>query len=235
MLRQIGGPDRERDFFGSIARDELTVVHFKAEMFAACPRVTELLTGMANDAAFEKALVLEIEAEEVEQICRKFGVETVPTVLYFCQSKVIDRVDGFKPAEITSKLNRYCSQILVQPGPVIPGTSHSHSPGLQPVEVMEERLKGLINQNKVMLFMKGSPDSPRCGFSRKVVQMLQEANVEFGYFDILQDEDVRQGLKTYSEWQTYPQIYANGELVGGHDIILELHQEGQLAKTLKGE
>lgn len=72
-----------------------------------------------------------------------------------------------------------------------------------------------------MLFMKGKPDEPKCGFSRKVVEILQQENVPFESFDILTDEEVRQGLKVYSNWSSYPHLYIKGELIGGSDIVLE--------------
>jgi len=101
-----------------------------------------------------------------------------------------------------------------------------------PKETLEERLKKLISSSPTMLFMKGSPDAPRCGFSSKVVNALREVEVGFGSFDILSDEDVRQGIKTFSNWPTFPQLYHKGELVGGCDIILELHANGELKDTL---
>jgi len=82
-------------------------------------------------------------------------------------------------------------------------------------EPLEDRLKKLITASKCMLFMKGDPAAPKCGFSRQTVELLQSLNVEFGSFDILSDEEIRQGLKTYSNWPTYPQLYLNGELLGG--------------------
>ena len=83
-----------------------------------------------------------------------------------------------------------------------------------------------------MLFMKGTPDVPRCGFSSKVVDALKKEGISFGSFDILSDEEVRQGLKTYSNWPTFPQLYYKGELIGGSDIILELYNNGELKSTL---
>jgi len=80
--------------------------------------------------------------------------------------------------------------------------------------------------------MKGSPDTPRCGFSRKIVELLQGEKVAFTSFDILGDEEVRQGLKAYSNWPTYPQLYADGKLLGGLDIVKELHEEGELRDSL---
>lgn len=84
-----------------------------------------------------------------------------------------------------------------------------------------------------MLFMKGNPSEPRCKFSRKVVQALNEAGLEFGSFDILSDETVRQGLKEYSNWPTYPQLYVKGEFIGGCDIVLEMQKNGELNEVLQ--
>ena len=98
---------------------------------------------------------------------------------------------------------------------------------------LPQRLEKLINRETVMLFMKGTPDAPRCGFSRTIVGILRAADgVEFGYYDILGDEEVRQGLKEYSEWPTYPQLYAKGELLGGLDIVKEMDAAGELKDAL---
>jgi Grx4 family monothiol glutaredoxin len=97
---------------------------------------------------------------------------------------------------------------------------------------LEVRLKRLIEQAPVMVFMKGNPEQPRCGFSRKVCEELKQQEVTFETFDILSDEEVRQGLKTYANWSTYPQLYAQGKLVGGLDIIKELIEDGSLKREL---
>ncbi|KAK6149906.1 hypothetical protein DH2020_017431 [Rehmannia glutinosa] len=99
-------------------------------------------------------------------------------------------------------------------------------------ETLEDRLKQLINSSPVMLFMKGTPDNPKCGFSSKVVNALKEEGLEFGSFDILTDDEVRQGLKTFSNWPTFPQLYYKGELMGGCDIVLEMRNNGELKDTL---
>uniref|UniRef100_A0A0E0M9C9 Thioredoxin domain-containing protein n=1 Tax=Oryza punctata TaxID=4537 RepID=A0A0E0M9C9_ORYPU len=104
--------------------------------------------------------------------------------------------------------------------------------GIIAKESLEDRLKALISSAPVMLFMKGTPDAPRCGFSSKVVNALKQAGVSFGSFDILSDEEVRQGLKTYSNWPTFPQLYYKTELIGGCDIVLELEKSGELKSTL---
>lgn len=99
---------------------------------------------------------------------------------------------------------------------------------------LDMRLKQLVNMAPIMLFMKGVPDAPRCGFSRTIVGMLKEDDVSFGHFNILEDEEVRQGLKTYSDWPTYPQVYVKGELIGGLDILKEMKEDGSLKEQLEG-
>ena len=105
--------------------------------------------------------------------------------------------------------------------------------GLEPEEDLNTKLKRLVNQAPVMLFMKGSPEAPKCGFSSKIVAILNNNNVKFSSFDILSDESVRQGLKTYSNWPTFPQLYSKGELIGGLDIVKELADNGELLENLE--
>ena len=90
-----------------------------------------------------------------------------------------------------------------------------------------------ITGNRVMLFMKGTPDFPRCGFSARTVQALQMAGAEFAAIDILPDPRIREQLSAHSGWPTIPQLFVDGELVGGCDITMELHESGELAKIVK--
>ena len=97
---------------------------------------------------------------------------------------------------------------------------------------VKEQISKLITDHPVMLFMKGSPDQPQCGFSARVVQILDFLKVKYDTFDVLSDEAVRQGIKEYSNWPTIPQLYVNKELLGGCDIVQEQFQSGDLEKTL---
>ena len=98
---------------------------------------------------------------------------------------------------------------------------------------IEEQLQDIIKDNNIILFMKGNPHQPRCGFSARVVDLLKENNVEFSYMDILEDPEVRQVLPTISDWPTFPQLFVKGELVGGCDIVTEMHQTGELKAVLQ--
>lgn len=98
---------------------------------------------------------------------------------------------------------------------------------------LNEQIKSLINSADLFLFMKGTPDMPMCGFSANTIAMLNSVGKPYKTFNILEDMDIREGLKVYSNWPTYPQLYYKGELVGGNDIITEMFQSGQLQEVLK--
>ena len=96
------------------------------------------------------------------------------------------------------------------------------------------RLDGIVKANKVVLFMKGSPLFPQCGFSSRAVAILDHLNVEYESVDVLQDQGVRQGIKAFSDWPTIPQLYVDGEFVGGSDIMMEMYESGELAQVFAG-
>lgn len=95
------------------------------------------------------------------------------------------------------------------------------------------KIKQQIADNPILLYMKGTPSAPQCGFSARAVQCLNACGVEFAYVDILSNPDIRQTLPTYANWPTFPQLYVKGELIGGSDIMLEMYQEGELESLLK--
>ena len=97
----------------------------------------------------------------------------------------------------------------------------------------QTQIKDMISKNPVMLFMKGNPEQPQCGFSGRVIQILDFLKIKYESFDVLSDENIRQGIKEYGKWPTIPQLYVNQELLGGCDIIQEQFQSGDLEKTLE--
>ena len=99
-------------------------------------------------------------------------------------------------------------------------------------EDLRKRIVDTIARGRVMLFMKGNPAMPQCGFSAAVVGILKETGVKFETYNILADPELREGLKEYSSWPTYPQLYVDGKLVGGADIVRDLHAKGELAPLL---
>lgn len=100
------------------------------------------------------------------------------------------------------------------------------------MDVMDT-IKEQIEGNDILLYMKGTPQAPQCGFSAKTVQSLMACGERFAYVNILENSDVREGLKVYSNWPTFPQLYVKGELVGGCDIVLEMYESGELKELVK--
>jgi len=98
---------------------------------------------------------------------------------------------------------------------------------------VNDQIKELVSKNKVCLFMKGTPDVPQCGFSLAVANVLKHLNVKFEIVNVLEDEKIRQGIKTYSDWPTIPQLYIMGEFIGGSDIVKEMFEKGELKALLK--
>ncbi len=97
------------------------------------------------------------------------------------------------------------------------------------------RIDAVVKNNPVVLFMKGSPLFPQCGFSSRAVAILNHLNTQFESVDVLQDQGIRQGIKAYSDWPTIPQLYVGGEFVGGSDIMMEMYESGELAELLGGD
>lgn len=98
---------------------------------------------------------------------------------------------------------------------------------------INETIKSQLQDNPIILYMKGSPQQPQCGFSARTVQALMACGERFAYVNILDNQELREALKVYSNWPTYPQLYINGELVGGCDIVLEMSENGELAEMVK--
>ena len=96
-----------------------------------------------------------------------------------------------------------------------------------------DTIKEQIANNPVLIYMKGAPNAPQCGFSARAVQALMACGEKFAYVDILQNPEIRANLPAYANWSTFPQLWINGELVGGSDIILELHESGELQEMIK--
>ena len=94
-------------------------------------------------------------------------------------------------------------------------------------------IQSLVDSNAVLLFMKGTPLFPQCGFSNRAVSILSHLGVEFESVDVLQDQEVRQGIKAFSDWPTIPQLYVKGEFIGGSDIMMEMYESGELAQLLE--
>lgn len=100
---------------------------------------------------------------------------------------------------------------------------------------VNQRIEQQLKDNPVLLYMKGTPDFPQCGFSGQTVAALKAVGKPFAYVNIFEDPEIREGLKVYSNWPTFPQLYVNGELIGGCDIVVDMYNSGELQKLLDGE
>ena len=98
---------------------------------------------------------------------------------------------------------------------------------------IKEKIKNQIKDNNILIYMKGSPYEPKCGFSARTVQALIDCGAEFSYVDILENQDIRENLPSISDWPTFPQVFVAGELIGGCDIVTEMHESGDLQSVIK--
>lgn len=221
-----------KQFHSLIEQDQLlSVVFFWADWASQCGPMGEAIKILAQENELKNVQFLRVEAEEEPEIAMAFEVAAVPTFLFFAPSgKLMERIEGAKMADVTKKVRELAAKVEIQ---AKTKAAQSHlQPNQGQTKDLKTRLKELTNASPAMLFLKGSPSAPECGFSRQTVAMLDGLEAEYGYFDILRDNEVRQGLKEYSNWPTYPQLYVKGELVGGLDILKEMHENGELAAIL---
>ncbi|KAI8060082.1 thioredoxin-like protein [Gongronella butleri] len=174
---------------------------------------------------------LKIEAEEFADISEQFDISAVPSFIILKGGKLVDRIEGAKAAELSNSVAKHSKGLLNK----FQVTNAPASDVSNKAKDLNARLKSLINNAPVMIFIKGTPQQPRCGFSRTLVDLLAEHKVKYSSFNILTDEDVRQGLKSYSDWPTFPQVYIQGELIGGLDIVKELISTGEFASIVPQE
>lgn len=211
---------KKKDEFDNFKTDQLVVVHFYADWAEQCQHMNVVLEELATQKSLQDVKFVKCQAEEIPEVCVKYSVSAVPTFVLLRSGKLVDRVDGANPTELSKKVNIHASK------------TPAAEPAAAPAVDINSRLKSLIESAPVMLFMKGNPKEPRCGFSRQMIEILNSNNAEYQTFDILSDNDVREGLKKYSNWPTYPQLYVNGELVGGIDIVKEMVQSDELKSLL---
>jgi len=227
-LYQVDSPDHLKELL-SKDLERVSLLYFWAPWAEPCKQMTEVVTELSRK--YPKLLSLQIEAEAQEDITQSFDIESVPSFVILRGHTLLGRIAGADARALTESIAK-------QLGPIdsTPASQSVKSPASPPAvetpEELEKRLRGLMNQSKVVLFMKGSPDVPRCGFSRKICGLLHDQKIEFSHFDILTDESVRQGLKKLNDWPTFPQLIVNGELVGGLDIVQEMADSGELKESI---
>lgn len=202
----------------------LLALYFHTPWAGPCKTMNAVFKTLADSKSDDSSILfLSINADDQPDIAELFEVSAVPYFILVRNSTILKELSGADPQEFISALNEFSGKSSTSTetkSDTIPSPAVS-----TPVESIDDRLTKLVSAAPIMLFMKGSPSSPQCGFSRQLVAILREHQVRFGFFDILKDDNVRQGLKKFSDWPTFPQLYMNGEFQGGLDIIKESIEE----------
>ena len=168
----------------------------------------------------------------------RYNVTQVPHIVLQRDGEALETISGGDASRVRAAVEKHAGAGSISNGSALPpaqqvtrtqkdlsayepaGTeANAEQPSAESKEALNTRLAELVKAAPVMLFMKGTPSAPQCGFSRQTVALLRGRGIRYGFFNILADDDVRQGLKEYSEWPTFPQVYVGGELVGGLDIV----------------
>ncbi|KAI0889415.1 glutaredoxin [Annulohypoxylon maeteangense] len=230
-LTEITTLDEWQAHVGSLPSSTLLIVYFYAPWAAPCTQMRTVLEAL-KDELKEPASWVSINAEDLSDVSEMYDVMAVPYVVLQRNDQVIESISGSNAAVVRTAIEKQLKSSSGQPQ--TNGTSATTNNGdassadkmavddeLSPEEELNKRLAGLVKAAPVMLFMKGTPSAPQCGFSRQMVAILRERSVKYGFFNILADDDVRQGLKKFADWPTYPQLWVSGELVGGLDIVKE--------------
>ncbi|KAL6562133.1 Monothiol glutaredoxin-S17 [Orobanche gracilis] len=223
------------------------ILHFWASWCDASKQMDQVFSHLSTD--FPLARFLRVEAEEQPDISEAYSVSAVPYFVFIKDGKIVDTLEGADPSSLANKVAEVSESIrpgepaapaslgmaagptvleAVQEFSKVNGASHIGSQTTPIIaDKVKNRLHQLVNSQPIILFMKGSPESPQCGFSQKVIDILKKERVKFGSFDILRDNEVREN------WPIFPQLYCKGELLGGSDIAIAMHESGELGEVFR--
>lgn len=253
-LVNITSPDHFTTLMSSDL-NRVSLLNFWASWAEPCEQMNAVVKELAEK--YSDILCLNIEAEEQPDVSESFDVDSVPSFILLRGHTLLSKISGANAAALSAAVASHASEpngstssgpsSHTASAPQAPPTNYAAVNGTQSAqgtigehsipdeetpEQLDERCRKLMEKSKVVLFMKGNPDQPRCGFSQKTVALLKQEKVSFTTFDILQDESVRQGLKKLNDWPTFPQIIVDGELIGGLDILKELIETGEFKQML---
>ncbi|KAI1633405.1 thioredoxin-like protein [Biscogniauxia mediterranea] len=238
-IKEITTEEDWRAHVASLPSSTLLIISFHAPWAAPCAQMATVLKALASEYPVTDPPTtswVSINAEELSDISETYDVTAVPYLVLQRNDQVIESVSGSSAVKVRTAIEKHTKDLgSVAPstnGTAAAATTVTEKPAsaaeveteTDPAKAKEElfkRLGELVKAAPVMLFMKGTPSAPQCGFSRQLVAMLRERSVKYGFFNILADDEVRQGLKEFAEWPTYPQLWVDGELVGGLDIVKE--------------
>ncbi|CEJ93325.1 Putative Monothiol glutaredoxin-4 [[Torrubiella] hemipterigena] len=224
-ITEVTSPEQWQQLLGSVPASTLVVTSFHAPWAAPCAQMATILSTLAAEYPVSEPLATKwasINAEELSDISEEYDVTAVPFLVLLRGGKVVETVSGSNAVKVRAAIEKHAAGDAAAAPKA--AEAEAEKADVDPAVAKEElfkRLGDLVKAAPVMLFMKGTPSSPQCGFSRQLVAILRENSVKYGFFNILADDEVRQGLKEYAEWPTFPQLWVDGELVGGLDIVKE--------------
>ena len=235
-IKEITTEDEWRAHVASLPASTLLIISFHAPWAAPCAQMATVLRTLASEYPVTDPPTtswVSVNAEELSDISEDYGVTAVPYLALQRNGQLIESVSGSSAVKVRNAIETHARS--ADPANAVPTTngdaaataapndrSAEVDAPVDPAKAKEElfkRLEDLVKAAPVMLFMKGTPSAPQCGFSRQIVAILRERSVKYGFFNILADDEVRQGLKEFADWPTYPQLWVDGELVGGLDIV----------------
>jgi len=202
-----------------------SVIHFYEDWSEECLQIKAVLSELATKDEYQDIAFRQVKAESLPGISKRYDITAVPTLIFSADGEIVDRLEGANVASLQEKVKSLSNRQAQT------GQETQEPEG----EALKRRIKTLVSSSKVMLFMKGDKSTPRCGFSKQIIEIMNETGLPYETFDILQDEEIRQGLKVYSNWPTFPQLYVNGILIGGLDIIKDLKEGDELIDTLTSD
>lgn len=227
MAQVINFSSLSKKEFSESHKDDFVVIVFDAEFSGQQDLVEEAVKAISAASELKDKIVLgTVDVEKNDELSKEFSVLSVPMIACIVKGQAVRKVDSLEPAKLVNTILEEHKKYTLLGGELVDQKG-------DPKEKFNEYLKRLVNRAPVMIFMKGDPRTPRCGFSRQLIELLSKYDLKYETFDILQDDEVRQGLKEYSDWPTYPQIYAKGEFVGGLDILKQLEETKELEATLR--
>lgn len=188
------------------------VIHFYADWYEPSQHVMNVLQELARK--HDQLTIAAVDPEALPVVGKQYKVVSVPTTVFIQNNKVIKTISGPHVADIV----RSVTSLAALPHPS--------------QKSRYEELTILVKASPCMVFMKGEPTNPKCKFSRALVELLKQNNITYGYFDILGNPSVRQGLKDFSNWPTFPQVYVGGKFIGGLDILISLDEDQSLRSVL---
>ncbi|SPO00931.1 probable glutaredoxin [Cephalotrichum gorgonifer] len=224
----------------SLPPSAVHIIYFHAPWAAPCAQMTTVIQTLATEYPVTDpptTLWASINAEDLEDISEEYDVSVVPYIVISRGGQVLETVSGSSATKVRTAIQNHANKASAPDSAASNGAAKTEADqtaapvdGTEEVapqdpekqkEELHKRLADLVKAASVMLFMKGTPSEPQCGFSRQIVGILRENSVKYGFFNILADDEVRQGLKEFADWPTYPQLWVDGELVGGLDIVKE--------------